>query len=108
MFCRYVAVRVACPYGPNHQVAAQAVTHKPTYSLIGTAGLIRAYKYLPLRRSTVFSMNQIPQNVQVHIVHCHINQNIKVSVTGYALHERRTAALSMEITATDGNFQDFI
>jgi hypothetical protein len=105
MFCRYVAVRVACRYGPNHQVAAQPVTNKPTYSLIGTAVLIRACKNLPLRRSTVFSMNQSLQNVQVHI---HISQNIKVSVMGCALHERRTAALSMETTATYGNFQDFL
>jgi hypothetical protein len=95
-------------YGPKHQVAAQAVTDKPTYSLIGTAVLIRAYKNLPLRRSTVLSMKQYLQNIQVHILHFHVNQNIKVSVMGCALHERRTAALSMETTATDGNFQDFL
>lgn len=99
-----MADRVACHYGPNHQVAAQAVTDKPTYSLIITAVLIRAYKNLPLRRSTLLSMNHSLQNVQVHIVHFHISQNIRVSVMGCALQERRTEALSMEPTATDGNF----
>jgi hypothetical protein len=45
-------------YGPKNQIAAQVVTDNPTYSSIGTAFLIRAYKNLPLRRSTVFSMKQ--------------------------------------------------
>jgi hypothetical protein len=108
LFCRYLAARVACHYGPNHQVAAHAVTDKPTYSLIGSAVLNRAYNNLPLRRSTLYSMNQSLQNVQVHNLHFHISQNIKVSVMGCALHERRIAALSMETTATDGNFQDFL
>jgi hypothetical protein len=100
LFCHYVAVRVACSYEPNHQVAAQAVTDKPTYSLNGTAVLIRASRNLPLRRSTVFSMNQSLQNVQLHIVHFQVSQNITGSVMG--------CALSMETTATDGNFQDFL
>jgi len=103
-----VAARVSCRYGPNRKVAAQAVTDKPTYSLIGTAVLIRAYKNLPLRRGTVYPMNHSLQNVQVHIVHFHISQNITVSIMGCALYERRTAALTMETTATYGNFQDFL
>lgn len=69
LFCRYVAVRAVCRYGPNHQVAAQAMKDKPTYSLIGTAVLNRACKNLPLRKSAIYSMNQFLQNVQDHIVH---------------------------------------
>jgi len=107
-FCRYVAARVACRYGPNHHVAAQALTDKPTHSLIGTAVLIRAYKNLPLRRGALYSMNQSLQNVQVYIVHFHVSQNITVSIMGCALHERRTAALTMETTVTYGNFQDVL
>lgn len=106
--CRYVAARVSCRYGPNHQVVARAIADKPTYSLIGTAVLIRAYKNLSLRRGTVYSTNQSLQNVQVHIVHFHISQNIIVSTMGCALHERRTAALTMETTVTYGDFQYYL